>query len=170
MFRLFESLIDPFRDHDESMPPAGLLGFYWRYSRQVWPWLALLMIVGLIVSLIEVSMLRFIGALVDMLRATSPQEVLDDYGASFAVMGVVILIGRPLANFTHDLLTQQAIAPGMTNLIRWQTHRYVLRQSLTYFANDFAGRIAPTSSRRRRPCANPSSRRSTRSGSSRSFR
>jgi ATP-binding cassette subfamily B multidrug efflux pump len=100
------------------------------------------MVVGLIVSLIEVSMLRFIGALVDMLRATSPQDVLKDYGASFAVMAVVILIGRPLANIAHDLLTQQAIAPGMTNLIRWQTHRYVLRQSLTYFANDFAGRIA----------------------------
>ena len=30
----------------------------------------------------------------------------------------------------------------MTNLIRWQTHRYVLRQSVSYFANDFAGRIA----------------------------
>ena len=30
----------------------------------------------------------------------------------------------------------------MTNLIRWQTHRYVVRQSVTYFANDFAGRIA----------------------------
>jgi len=54
----------------------------------------------------------------------------------------VILIGRPLANIAHDLLTQQAIAPGLTNLIRWQTHRYVLRQSLSYFANDFAGRIA----------------------------
>jgi ATP-binding cassette, subfamily B, multidrug efflux pump len=142
MFRLFESLIDPFGDHDESMPPASLLGFYWRYCRQVWPWLACLMTVGLVVSLIEVSMLRFIGALVDMLRATSPREVLHDYGASFAIMGAVILLARPLANLAHDLLTQQAIAPGMTNLIRWQTHRYVLRQSLTYFANDFAGRIA----------------------------
>jgi ATP-binding cassette, subfamily B, multidrug efflux pump len=142
MFRFFETRIDPFRAHDESMPPASLLGFYWRYCRQVWPLLACLMAVGLIVSLIEVSMLRFIGALVDMLRATSPERVLHDYGASFALMGLVILLARPLANLLHDLLTQQAIAPGMTNLIRWQAHRFVLRQSLTYFANDFAGRIA----------------------------
>ncbi|MGA2045180.1 MAG: ABC transporter ATP-binding protein [Roseiarcus sp.] len=142
MFRLFESLIDPFRDHDESMPPASLVGFYWRYCRQVWPVIACLMAVGLVVSLIEVSMMRFIGALVDMLRATSPQQVLRDYGASFAIMGAVVLVGRPLAGLLHDLLTQQAIAPGLTNLIRWQAHRYVLRQSLNYFANDFAGRIA----------------------------
>jgi ATP-binding cassette subfamily B multidrug efflux pump len=87
-------------------------------------------------------MLRFIGALVDMLRATSPQQVLRDDGASFAIMAAVVLVARPMAGLLHDLLTQQAIAPGLTNLVRWQAHRYVLRQSLNYFANDFAGRIA----------------------------
>src|ERR1700722_1389267 len=142
MFRFFESRIDPFRLHDETMPPANLIGFYWRYCRQVWPYLACLLVVGLVVSLIEVSILRFVGALVDMLRATNPQQVLHDYGATFVVMALVILLARPLAGLSHDLLTQQAIAPGMTNLIRWQAHRFVLRQSVNYFANDFAGRIA----------------------------
>jgi len=67
---------------------------------------------------------------------------LHDYGATFLWLGLVILIARPLANLAHDLLTQQTLAPGMTNLIRWQTHHFVLRQSLNYFANDFAGRVA----------------------------
>ena len=142
MFRFFETRIDPFREHDESMPPASLFGYYGRYCRQVWPFLVALMAIGLVVSLIEVSILRFVGALVDTLRSTSPDRLLREHGGEFLAMGLLILVGRPLANFTHDLLTQQAIAPGMTNLIRWQTHRYVLRQSLTYFANDFAGRIA----------------------------
>ncbi|MFZ0208397.1 MAG: ABC transporter transmembrane domain-containing protein, partial [Roseiarcus sp.] len=142
MFRFFETRIDPFREHDESTPPASLFGYYGRYCRQVWPFLVALMAIGLVVSLIEVSILRFVGALVDTLRPASPDRLLREHGGEFLAMGLLILIGRPLANFTHDLLTQQAIAPGMTNLIRWQTHRYVLRQSLTYFANDFAGRIA----------------------------
>jgi ATP-binding cassette subfamily B multidrug efflux pump len=142
MFRFFETRIDPFREHDESMPPASLFGYYGRYCRQVWPFLVALMAIGLVVSLIEVSILRFVGALVDTLRSASPDRLLREHGGEFLAMGLLILVGRPLANFTHDLLTQQAIAPGMTNLIRWQTHRYVLRQSLTYFANDFAGRIA----------------------------
>jgi ATP-binding cassette, subfamily B, multidrug efflux pump len=142
MFRFFETRIDPFRDHDESMPPATLAGFYGRYCRQAWPWLAALMAVGLIVSLIEVSILRFVGSIVDLLRATSPTRVLQDSGGTFLLMGLAILVARPLATVSHDLLTQQTIAPGWTNLIRWQAHRYVLRQSLDYFANDFAGRIA----------------------------
>jgi ATP-binding cassette subfamily B multidrug efflux pump len=53
MFRFFETRIDPFRDHDETVPPATLVGFYLRYCRQAWPRLASLMAVGLIVSLIE---------------------------------------------------------------------------------------------------------------------
>jgi ATP-binding cassette subfamily B multidrug efflux pump len=142
MFRFFESRIDPFRAHDESMPPANLIAFYWRYCKQVRVFLACLLAIGLIVALIEVSIVRFVGALVDMLRATSPDRVLHDYGATFLWLGLMILIARPLANLAHDLLTQQTLAPGMTNLIRWQTHHFVLRQSLNYFANDFAGRIA----------------------------
>jgi ATP-binding cassette subfamily B multidrug efflux pump len=142
MLRFFETSIDPFREHDESTPPASLIGYYGRYCRQVWPFLAALMTVSLIVSLIEVTILRFIGALVDTLRSTTPDEVLRTHGGEFLAMALLILIGRPLASFTHDLIVQQAIAPGMTNLIRWQTHRYVLRQSVAYFANDFAGRIA----------------------------
>jgi ATP-binding cassette subfamily B multidrug efflux pump len=142
MFRFFETRIDPFRAHEEDMPPANLFGYYARFCRQVWPFLAALMAIGLIVSLIEVSILRFVGALVDTLRSTSPDALLRTHGRQFLAMALLVLVGRPLANFTHDLVAQQAIAPGMTNLIRWQTHRYVLRQSLSYFANDFAGRIA----------------------------
>jgi ATP-binding cassette subfamily B multidrug efflux pump len=142
MLRFFETAINPFRDHDASMPPANLVGYYARYCRQVWPFLLALLANGLVVALIEVTMLRFVGALVDILREASPPELLRDHGLQFLGVGLLILIGRPLASLTHDLFVQQAIAPGMTNLIRWQTHRYVLRQSVTYFANDFAGRIA----------------------------
>jgi len=142
MFRKFESLIDVFRAHDETQPPAALIGYYWRYCRQTWPFLAALMLTGLFTSLIEVSILRFVGEIVDLLRQTTPERLLEDDGRLFLFMGLVILLLRPLAQLAHDLLVQQTIAPGMTNLIRWQTHRYVLRQSLTYFANDFAGRIA----------------------------
>ena len=142
MFHLFETAIDPFRDHDPSTPPASLIGYYGRYCRQVWPFLAAMMAISLIVALIEVTILRFIGELVDILRTTRPEAVLQDHGGQFLAMALLILIGRPMASFAHDLVVQQAIAPGLTNLIRWQTHRYVLRQSVTYFANDFAGRIA----------------------------
>ena len=142
MYRYFESLIDPFRPHDESTPPSTLSGFYLRYGLQVWPQLVALMAIGIVISSIETFIVRFIGALVDLLRATPPEDLLRLHGGEFAAVAALVLVGRPIAGLMHDLVGLQALAPGMTNLIRWQTHRYVLRQSVSYFASDFAGRIA----------------------------
>ena len=142
MFRFFETRIDPFREHLDTMPPASLLGYYWRFCGQVWPYFVALMAIGLAVSLIEVQILRFVGALVDILRVSHPADLWQDHGREFIGMGLLVLFGRPLAALVHDLAVQQTIMPGTTNMIRWQTHRYVLRQSVAYFANDFAGRIA----------------------------
>src|SRR5262245_43707920 len=104
MIRLFETLVDPFRPHDESMPPPTLLGFYWHYTRQLWPVLVALMAVGFIVSLIEVSLFRFVGSIVDLLATTSPDRVLADYGWTFAWMAFVVMVARPVSTILHDLL------------------------------------------------------------------
>jgi ATP-binding cassette, subfamily B, multidrug efflux pump len=140
--RFFETLIDPFREHGTAMPPPTLGGFYWFYTRQVWPALLALMAIGFVVSLIEVAMFTYVGSIVDMLRNTTPSEVFSDYGPTLLWMALVIVVARPIATIVHDLLVQQTLAPSFTNLVRWQTHRYVLRQTVGFFTNDFAGRIA----------------------------
>ena len=100
------------------------------------------MAIGFVVSLIEVSLFRYVGHLVDLLKTTTPETVLADYGWTFAWMAFVVVIARPIATILHDLVVQQSLAPSFTNLVRWQTHRYVLRQTVGFFTNDFAGRIA----------------------------
>jgi ATP-binding cassette subfamily B multidrug efflux pump len=142
MFRFFEGLIDPFRPHEPEMPPATLFGFYWRFTRQVWPVLAVLMVVGFVVSLIEVALIGYLGTIVDLLSKTTPERLIADYGPTMLWMGFVVLIARPVVNALHYMLVNQALAPSFTNLVRWQSHRYVGRQSVKFFANDFAGRVA----------------------------
>jgi ATP-binding cassette subfamily B multidrug efflux pump len=73
----------------------------------------------------------------------------DDRGAALADnlvmllgMGALVLIGRPLALLCDSLVRNNAVVPGVTNLIRWQSHWHVVRQSWPFFQNDFAGRIA----------------------------
>jgi ATP-binding cassette subfamily B multidrug efflux pump len=142
MLRFFETRIDPFRPHDEGMPPRTLMAFYWHYTRQVWPALGALLVIGLVVSLIEVSLFRYVATIVDLLKSTTPERLFADYGPTFLWMGFVVVLARPVATIIHDLLVQQTLAPSFTNLVRWQTHRYVLRQTVSFFTNDFAGRIA----------------------------
>jgi len=143
MLRWFEKHIDPFAKGSQTLPPAGLLQFYWHYIRPVWPVFVFLMIVGAASSIVEVSLFAFIGGLVDRMRlATDPAAFFNDHWALLAWMACVAAVLRPLAFGIGDLVKQQTIAAPFTTRIRWQTHRWVLRQSLGYFQNDFAGRIA----------------------------
>ena len=142
MFRWFEKQIDPF-PYDRARPPEGLAAFYLHYVRPAWRPFAALLVVGFIGSLIEVSLMAFIGGLVDMMKGSaSSAEFFSDHKWSLITMAFIALIARPIVSTTHDLIKNQMITASLTARIRWQTHAYVLRQSLAFFQNDFAGRIA----------------------------
>ncbi len=143
MLRWFETLVDPYRKYDIVRPPNRLLPFYWHYVRNVWPAFVAVMVFGLAGALIEVSLFTFMGKLVDLAKnATSPSAFFEENGRTLIWMAVVAVILRPLAFAMHAIFINQTINAKFMNLVRWQTHRYVLRQSLSFFQNDFAGRIA----------------------------
>jgi ATP-binding cassette subfamily B multidrug efflux pump len=134
MLRWFEKFIDPFTPYRIEQPPEGLLKFYWHFVRGVWPVFAAVMVFGLAGALIEVSLFAFLGELVDMAKnVSSPREFFDKHWVVLSWMAAVALLMRPLAFALHASFMAR---------VRWQTHRYVLRQSLSFYQNDFAGRIA----------------------------
>jgi len=141
IFRWFESLIDAFKEPVDGMPPKRVLPFYVFYLRQAWPVFAAAGVVGLGVALVEVALFGFLGRIVDMTREPAA-GFFSRHAGELVWMAFVAMIARPLLNSLHDLLVNQAIVPSLTNRIRWQNHRYVIRQSLAFFQNDFAGRIA----------------------------
>jgi len=142
IFRWFESLIDAFKEPVDGMPPQSTWRFYAFYLRQVWPVFLAAMLVGFVVAIIEVALFGFIGSIVDMAKGLRSADFFRVHGWELLGMALVALVARPLFNGLHDLLVNQAIVPNLTNRIRWQNHRYVMRQSLGFFQNDYAGRIA----------------------------
>ncbi|TRX75926.1 ABC transporter ATP-binding protein [Pseudomonas mangiferae] len=142
LFRFFENLIDVFKPAPDAEPPAGVTRFYLHYLRQVWPLLGGLMVVGFFAALVEVALFDFIGRLIDLAQTTPSAQFFAEHGREMLGMAAVALVVRPLLFGLHNLLANQTLNPGLTNLIRWQNHRYVLKQSLGFFQNDFAGRVA----------------------------
>lgn len=139
----FETRIDPFARPQIVRPPVRLGAFYWHFVKPVWPIFVALLVMGFLGSIIEVMLFAFIGELVDLMKATpDPKTFMADNALVLGWMGFIALIARPIVSTVHDLVKNQAIATTFTNRIRWQTHSYVLRQSLGFFQNDFAGRIA----------------------------
>ena len=142
LFRRFENFIDVFKEQPSTEAPNRVWPFYFYYLRQVWPSFLALLVVGLIASLIEVSLFSYLSTIIDLTRDTPTGSFFSDHEGELIWMAAVALIMRPIFIGLHDLLVHQTISPGMTSLIRWQNHNYVLRQSLSFFQNDFAGRVA----------------------------
>jgi ATP-binding cassette subfamily B multidrug efflux pump len=142
LYRRFEKLIDIFRDAPTAAPPDRVLPFYTYYLKQVWPSFAVLLIVGLFGALIEVALFSYLSRIIDLAQGTPNVNFFKEHGIELAWMAVVALVLRPIFVGLHDLLVHQTLSPSLTSLIRWQNHSYVLKQSLNFFQNDFAGRIA----------------------------
>jgi len=143
MFRFFENLIDPYQPYDEDAEfPDRLIPFYLRF---LWParWvIAASLLLSLIFALTEAALARFAGQIVDLLTVAEPATVWADHGATFLGMAAVVFVLRPAVRVLESLVSDLGFYAPMGALIRWRTHRKMLRQSLSFFTDDFAGRIA----------------------------
>ena len=143
MFRFFENLVDPYVDYpQDDTPPTRLWPFlktYARPFRRVF-WAAGIM--SIVVALVEVWLIAYMGRLVDLIAPGSEVSFWADYGWEFIIVGVFLLTLRPLLQVIDVALLNQSIVPNFAAIVRWRAHRHVLRQSVGWFENDFAGRMA----------------------------
>ena len=142
MFGWFERRIDPYPMAEPTMPPAGLFRFVLHYSRGAIPWLVLLAIGSAIIALIELTLFGWLGTLIDRLADTPRDQFWAQQGGTLALMAVVLLIVLPGLNLVTSMVLHQSLMGNFPQRIRWLAHRYLLRQSVGYFQDEFAGRIA----------------------------
>ena len=142
MFRLFEKALNPTEPPAQSQPPAGLIAFYWHFARQAKGLFAALFVAGLVVALLDSTIPVFMGRIVTLVTSSQPETLWTENWPMLLGMAFVLLLLRPLAQMAQNLVSNQAIAVNVANMIRWQNHFHVARQSWAFFQNDFAGRIA----------------------------
>jgi ATP-binding cassette subfamily B multidrug efflux pump len=142
MFNYLQSRIRGTASAGPGAPPRGLLTFYWHYVRQTKGWYALMFATSLAVALIDTVIPVFIGKLVSLMEAADRHAALAQQTPMLLGMVVLMLIVRPLVLLADVAIRQNALIPGVTSMIRWQSHWHVVRQNWSFFQNDFAGRIA----------------------------
>ncbi len=143
MLRRVETLIDPYQPYDERAEiPARLIPFYRRFLAPAKGLIAVSMVLGLVFALSEAALIFFAGKLVDILGGAEPGTLWDDHGTMLTAMILVALVLRPLVLVADAIVMGQGFYASMGALVRWRTHRKMLRQSLSFFSDDFAGRIA----------------------------
>jgi ATP-binding cassette, subfamily B, multidrug efflux pump len=142
MFRRFEKLLNPTEPPAQPEPPAGLLAFYWHFARQAkWLFVSLL-VIEFFQALLDAVIPWFFGRIVTLASTVAREHYLAEGWPVLLGLVLILLVARPAVVFARYLVTNQAISGPFTNLIRWQSHWHVARQSWAFFQNDFAGRIA----------------------------
>ncbi len=142
MFSWFEDRLNPFPNEDPTQPPQGLVAFCWHYAKPAGPWLFLMSAITALISIGEVYLFGFLGNIVDWLAVSGQEGFLEREGSKLIWMGAVLLIGLPTIVLLQSLLVHQTLLGNFPMIARWQMHRYLLRQSVGFFANEFAGRVA----------------------------
>ena len=138
----FEDRIRPTARADAGSPPATLLAFYWHFLRQARGLCVAMVVVGGLQALLDASIPAFLGRVVTLATRHGPGSLFHDAWPQLLLMAGVLLFLRPAAIGLRLTVVNLAITPGMTNLVRWQSHWHVVRQAVSFFQNDFAGRIA----------------------------
>ncbi|WP_394200950.1 ABC transporter ATP-binding protein [Shewanella waksmanii] len=142
MFKLFESWVKPLADNEPQQPPTGLLAFCRHYTRGFEVPLILMSMLTATLAILEVYLFAFMGDLVDLLANNTPQTLFENHQSELLTMAVLTLVVIPIVVLLHALIVYQGLLGNYPMSIRWLAHRYLLKQSVSFYQNDFAGRIA----------------------------
>ncbi|MBM2290639.1 ABC transporter ATP-binding protein [Sulfitobacter pseudonitzschiae] len=142
MFKFFENLVDPYAPFAETnTPPTRLWPFMREYAKPFKTVFVLTGILSIVIAAIEIGLIYYMGRVVDLLQGT-PSEVWAAHKVELIAVAIFILTLRPLIQLLDVMLLNNTIIVNFGTLIRWRSHKHVLRQSVGWFENDFAGRIA----------------------------
>lgn len=142
MFSWFERRVHPYPEETPGLPPAGLIAFLWHYTKPVWPWVLIMSVCTMFIALGEVMLFQFLGNIVDWLTHAERSTFLQNEGMTLVAMALMVLVGLPLVAGLNSLIMHQILMGNFPMIARWQMHRFLLNHSMTFFANEFAGRVS----------------------------
>jgi ATP-binding cassette subfamily B multidrug efflux pump len=142
IFQWFERRLDPFPAEEPVEPPRTLVAFCMHYTKGAWTYVAIDAVLVAAIAITEVWMFGFLGSIVDWLSAQNRETFLQTEGRKLAGMAFIVMIALPATVFMQSLVHTQTLMGNYPMRIRWQVHRYLLKQSMTFYQDEFAGRIA----------------------------
>jgi ATP-binding cassette, subfamily B, multidrug efflux pump len=142
MFSWFENRLDAFPVAEPTEPPKTLLAFCMFYTKGAWPAIAAMAVLTSLIAIIEVTLFGFLGNVVDWLSSQPRETFLSNEGWRLTLISLVVLVALPGVSLLHSLFMHQTLLGNYPMRIRWLVHRYLLNQSMSFYQDEFAGRVA----------------------------
>ncbi len=142
LYRWLENRVSSFPAELPEKPPATVWGFIRHFSRPFYPLLAVGFVLSLASSMIEVWAYSYVGKLVDKLGTADRATFFAENKWELIFFLLLALLVLPGVNVSADSVENQGLRGNYAMRTRWLAHRYMLRQSMEFFHNEFAGRVA----------------------------
>tara|TARA_R110002020_G_scaffold340809_1_gene555576 strand:+ start:688 stop:2520 length:1833 start_codon:yes stop_codon:yes gene_type:complete len=142
MFRWFEQRLNPFPTDEPQEPPRTLLAFCLYFTRGSWLYLIIAAVLMAGIAITEVWLFSFLGNIVDWLSVQNRETFIQNEGWKLVGMGLLVMLLLPLMILSNSLVSHQTLMGNYPMRIRWLVHRYLLKQSMAFYQDEFAGRIA----------------------------
>jgi ATP-binding cassette subfamily B multidrug efflux pump len=141
LFRWFERRVTPYPETPPEGPPKSFAAFLWTCSAGLRPYLLAMTLCTAVIGAFEALLFAMLGRVVDWLAQVEPGRLWIEERDSLLLLAA-ILAASPLVVALQTLLKHQAIAANFPMRLRWNFHRLLLGQSLGFYQDEFAGRIA----------------------------
>ncbi|MBP7485229.1 MAG: ABC transporter ATP-binding protein [Aquabacterium sp.] len=141
MWSVFEKLVDPYPEDAPMAPPRAFFAFLWVCSSGLRRYVLGMTLLTATIGAFEALLFSMLGRIVDWLAKVPPQQLLVDHKGQLLLLGA-ILLASPLAVMLQTMLKHQTLAGNFPMRLRWNFHRLMLGQSMGFYQDEFAGRIA----------------------------
>ncbi len=141
MLRFFEQLVDPYPAEDPTPPPKGFMAFLWACTQGTRPYILGMTLLTALIGAFEALLFSMLGSIVDWLGSVPPAQLWAREGGHLMLLVAILLIS-PLAVLLQTLFKHQTLAGNFPMRLRWNFHRLMLGQSMGFYQDEFAGRVA----------------------------
>ena len=141
MFRRFESLVETYPDAKPATPPRTFFAFLWQSSAGLRPYILLMTLCTAVIGAFEAMLFAMLGQLVDWLANVEPALLWATQRQNFLLL-IGVLAVSPLVVGLFALLKYQVLFANFPMRLRWNFHRLMLGQSMSFYQDEFAGRVA----------------------------
>ena len=141
VFRTFESWVDPYPEGPPPQPPRGFFAFLWAGTAGLRPYMIGMTLVTALVGAFEAVLFAFLGQVVDWLAGTAPEDLWPEHGGTLLIIAAVVL-GSTFLVALQTMIKHQTLAGNFPMRLRWNYHRLMLGQSMSFYQDEFAGRVS----------------------------
>jgi ATP-binding cassette subfamily B multidrug efflux pump len=141
LFRWFEKLVTPYPDAAPVAPPQGFFAFLWACSEGLRPYILAMTLCTAVIGAFEALLFAMLGRIVDWLSGVEPSQIWVAHRGTLLVLGGILAASVVLVAL-QTILKHQTLAANFPMRLRWNFHRLLLGQSMSFYQDEFAGRVA----------------------------